>query len=122
MLKKLWLWFAQAVTLVLAWLFVLAAFKPEWLPTRVGAALPQAAPATEPAGRTEPAAGVQPGNAAVSDGTRNPAILSYADAARRATPAVVNIFTSKEVRMPPNHPLLNDPQMRRFFGDSQSSR
>lgn len=124
MLKKLWLWFAQAVTLVLAWLFVLAAFKPEWLPTRVGQALPHTAPApaTEPAGRTEPAAGTQPGNAAASDGTRNPAILSYADAARRATPAVVNIFTSKEVRMPPNHPLLNDPQMRRFFGDSPGQR
>ena len=31
-------------------------------------------------------------------------------------PAVVNIFTSKEVRTP-RHPLLNDPLFRRFFGD-----
>ena len=35
---------------------------------------------------------------------------------RRATPSVVNIFTSKEVRSP-RHPLLNDPVFRRFFGD-----
>ncbi|TAN55435.1 MAG: Do family serine endopeptidase, partial [Betaproteobacteria bacterium] len=35
---------------------------------------------------------------------------------RSAMPAVVNIFTSKEVRTP-RHPLLNDPLFRRFFGD-----
>jgi len=31
-------------------------------------------------------------------------------------PAVVNIFTSKEIRTP-RHPLLNDPIFRRFFGE-----
>ena len=35
---------------------------------------------------------------------------------QRATPSVVNIFTSKEIRAP-RHPLLNDPMFRRFFGD-----
>jgi Do/DeqQ family serine protease len=41
---------------------------------------------------------------------------SYHEAVRRATPSVVNIFTSKEVQTP-RHPLLNDPVFRRFFGD-----
>jgi Do/DeqQ family serine protease len=41
---------------------------------------------------------------------------SFHDAVGRATPAVVNIFTSKEVRAQ-RSPLLNDPLFRRFFGD-----
>jgi len=41
---------------------------------------------------------------------------SYHDAVRKAAPSVVNIFTSKEVRVSRN-PLLNDPVLRRFFGD-----
>jgi Do/DeqQ family serine protease len=41
---------------------------------------------------------------------------SYSDAVRRATPAVVNIFTSKEIKNP-QHPFLNDPLFRHFFGD-----
>ncbi len=40
---------------------------------------------------------------------------SYADAVNVAAPAVVNIYTAKTVRMNVN-PLLNDPFMRRFFG------
>jgi Do/DeqQ family serine protease len=43
-------------------------------------------------------------------------VNSYYDAVQRATPSVVNIFTSKEIRSP-KHPLLNDPIFRRFFGD-----
>jgi serine protease DegQ len=43
-------------------------------------------------------------------------VASYNDAVRRATPSVVNIFTSKEVRAE-RHPLLNDPLFRRFFGE-----
>ena len=38
------------------------------------------------------------------------------EAVRKAMPSVVNIFTSKEVRVQRN-PLLNDPLFRRFFGD-----
>ncbi|MEW6690062.1 MAG: Do family serine endopeptidase, partial [Pseudomonadota bacterium] len=41
---------------------------------------------------------------------------SYHDAVQKATPAVVNIFTTKEVRAPRN-PLLDDPLFRRFFGE-----
>ena len=37
----------------------------------------------------------------------------YADAAKKAMPAVVNIYTSKEVRS--RNPLLDDPLFRRYF-------
>ena len=43
-------------------------------------------------------------------------VASYADAASKSQPSVVNIFTSKEVRSQRN-PLMDDPLFRRFFGD-----
>jgi serine protease DegQ len=48
-------------------------------------------------------------------------ISTYADAARKSQPSVVNIFTSKEARMAAN-PLMNDPFFRRFFGDQFDNR
>src|SRR5712671_1552177 len=95
---RLWLIFAQTATIAVAALFVVSTFRPEWLPTRASPALllPQSA-----------AAGPLPGTARAS---------SYYDAVQRATPSVVNIFTSKEIRSP-KHPLLNDPIFRRFFGE-----
>src|SRR4029077_2376321 len=42
-----------------------------------------------------------------------PKIESLADAARKAMPSVVNVYTSKEVRQ--RNPLLDDPLLRRFF-------
>src|SRR3954466_2038853 len=97
MLLRLWLIFSQAATIAVAALFVVSTFRPEWLPARANA----------------PVALVQspaPGSASA------PRTLSYSDAVRRATPSVVNISTSKEIRSP-RHPLLNDPLFRRFFGD-----
>jgi serine protease DegQ len=45
-------------------------------------------------------------------------------AAKKAMPSVVNIFTSKEVKLP-RHPFMNDPLFRRFFdqpdGETQHS-
>ncbi len=96
---RLWLIFSQAATVAVAVLFVVTTFRPEWLPPRGGllqspvAVLKQAA---------------VPPSSATSD--------SYFGAVQRATPSVVNIFTSKEVRSP-RHPLLSDPLFRRFFGD-----
>ena len=94
---RLWLIFSQAATVAVAMLFVVSTFRPEWLPTRsapVAALLPQpTGPAFVP-----------------------PRAASYNDAVQRATPSVVNIFTTKEIRAP-RHPLLNDPIFRRFFGD-----
>lgn len=45
--------------------------------------------------------------------------VSYADAVKRAAPAVVNIYTSKKITSN-NHPLLNDPIFRRLFNLSNS--
>jgi Do/DeqQ family serine protease len=97
---RLWLTFAQAATVAVAALFVIATFHPEWLPSRAPAgqlSVVQQAPSTGPL------------PAVASTG-------SYNGAVQRATPSVVNIFTSKEIRSP-RHPLLNDPIFRRFFGD-----
>lgn len=43
-------------------------------------------------------------------------VSSYADAAGKSQPSVVNVFTSKQVRSQRN-PLMDDPLFRRFFGD-----
>ena len=97
---RLWLIFAQAATVAVAVLFVVSTFRPEWLPARAPSAqlsVVQQAPSTGPL-------------PAVASGG------SYYGAVQRATPSVVNIFTSKEIRSP-RHPLLNDPVFRRFFGD-----
>jgi Do/DeqQ family serine protease len=94
---RLWLIFSQAATIAVALLFVVSTFRPEWLPARTGGQVPvvqSAAPSTHATVRTS----------------------SYSDAVQRATPSVVNIFTSKEIRSQ-RHPLLNDPIFRRFFGD-----
>src|SRR5688572_29635008 len=96
---RLWIIFAQAATVAVALLFVVTTFRPEWLPARNG-------PAT-PVVHQAPSAGPLPTVASIG---------SYNEAVSRATPSVVNIFTSKEVRTQ-RHPLLNDPVFRRFFGD-----
>ncbi|WOE80528.1 Do family serine endopeptidase AlgW [Pseudomonas protegens] len=43
--------------------------------------------------------------------------VSYADAVLIAAPAVVNLYTTKVINKPA-HPLFEDPQFRRFFGDN----
>jgi serine protease DegQ len=106
MLKKLWLTFAQAVAIGLALVFVVATLRPEWLPDRLAQPIPHAPPAIPETSR--PVLGTQAGS-----------ILSYSEAAKRATPTVVNIYTTKESRVAPDHPFLSDPLFRRFFGDQQ---
>src|SRR5689334_14495597 len=96
-MARLWLIFSQAATVAVAVLFVVSTFRPEWLPAR----------STVPATLTQSA----PANVAASI-----RVASYSEAVQRATPSVVNIFTSKEIRSP-RHPLLNDPIFRRFFGN-----
>jgi Do/DeqQ family serine protease len=97
-MRKLWLIFAQTATVAVGVLFVITALKPEWLGH--SATLPQVVELRQAA--TVP--GV-PARAA-----------SYNDAVRKAVPAVVNIFTSKEIKTP-RHPFLNDPLFRDFFGN-----
>jgi serine protease DegQ len=116
MLRNLWLTFAQAVTVGLAVLFIVSTLRPEWLASTPRAPDSQA-PQTSSSPQTPPTSAPPPASRPA-----NGAILSYADGARRATPAVVNIFTSKEVKLPRDHPLFNDPMFRRFFGDQFSQR
>ncbi|MDH1689808.1 trypsin-like peptidase domain-containing protein [Acinetobacter junii] len=50
------------------------------------------------------------------DTTRTGGVVSYNAAVKVAAPAVVNIFTTQKVKQL-NHPLLNDPVFREFFGN-----
>jgi serine protease DegQ len=94
-LRKFWLLFAQACTLCLAALFVVATLRPDLLPRLPGRGngVVLLREAAAPAG--VPGAG------------------TYADAAKKAMPAVVNIYTSKAVRA--RNPLLDDSILRRYF-------
>lgn len=105
-MKRLWLTFAQATTVALAALFVVATLRPEWL---------QGTPRIEAPPIISGEAGGLELRQAVQD---NPVTRagSYGDAVRKAAPAVVNIFTSKEVKAA-RHPFLSDPLLRQFFGD-----
>ena len=98
-MRRLWLLFAQTVTVALALWFIVATLKPEWLARGPSSARLESAPVPvqEATGSADPASG-------------------YRQASQRAMPAVVNIFTTKEAKQPP-HPLSNDPLFRRFFGD-----
>ena len=93
--KKLWLIFTQVATICLALLFVLRIFYPELF---LKSSPPYIIKQSEPAATTS-----SPG--------------SYSHAAKKAMPAVVNIFTSKKSLNIPNQKYLDDPTFRQFFGD-----
>ena len=97
-LRKFWLLFAQACTLCLAALFVVATLRPDLLPRIAGKN-----------------GGVVVLREAEAPSTGATAALTYADAAKKAMPAVVNIYTSKAVRS--RNPLLDDAILRRYFPD-----
>ncbi|MEY3747661.1 MAG: hypothetical protein RL194_1120 [Pseudomonadota bacterium] len=99
-MKKLWLIFAQTVTISLGALFVLQTFYPEL----VGKSLK---PANE-----QPVTVNQ-----ISAEKIIHAEGSYSEAAKKAMPAVVNIFTSKKSVPRARHPFMDDPLFRHFFGD-----
>ena len=103
-MRRLWIIFSQTATICLAALFVVSTLKPEWLPSRSGL-VPESMRVATLHQEAQPGAA---GGGARPD--------SYHDAGQKAAPSVVNIFTSKEVRVTRN-PLLNDPLFRRFFGD-----
>lgn len=97
---RLWLIFAQTATVLLAIFFVISTLRPEllpWKPRGEIVTVKEAVPVVE---------------------TERPD--SYSKAAEIAMPSVVNIFTSKEIKEEPSHPLLNDPMFRRFFGEQES--
>ena len=53
--------------------------------------------------------------------SRAEVLLSFAPVAKRAQPAVVNVYASRTDKRPRN-PLFDDPIFRRFFGDGPSPR
>jgi len=97
-MRNLWLIFAQAATIAVGALFVVTTLKPEWL------------------GRSASGPQVVELRQATSSALLPARATSYSDAVRRAVPAVVNIFTSKEIKSQ-RHPFLDDPLFRHFFGD-----
>ena len=95
-MRRLWLIFAQTVTIAVGLLFVVSTLKPEWLPGRA----PAVALIEAPAGSE---------NAIAPAG-------SFRAAAHAALPAVVHIYTSQEIKRR-HHPLFDDPILRHFFGE-----
>ncbi|HEY0200644.1 MAG TPA: trypsin-like peptidase domain-containing protein [Burkholderiaceae bacterium] len=96
-MKRTWLLFSQAVTVLVAAYFVVATLKPEWIghgPLRNGSGAITLFEASKPS--PDP---VAPG--------------SLSAAAKKASPAVVSINTSKAVRSPRS----DDPWFQFFFGD-----
>ncbi|MCX4165806.1 MULTISPECIES: Do family serine endopeptidase [Paraburkholderia] len=108
MLRRFWLFFAQAVTVLLALMFIVATLKPQWL-QRQGQFGKQLA---------EPIVALREVAPGIGGG---PAQASYADAAHKAMPAVVNVFSSKDGSLPPD-PRAKDPLFRYFFGDKNNNR
>ena len=103
-MRRLWLIFAQTVTVSLAVLFVVSTLKPEWLGKRGG---------------TGPSI-VSLHESSTASGEPASAATSYREAAKKSLPSVVHIFTSQQVKTP-RHPLLDDPIFRHFFGERPNS-
>src|SRR5438046_2117239 len=99
-MRKLWLVFAQAVTLTLAVLFVVSLVKPDWLAWRANVV--EVREATGPNPLVQPATGA-------------PRAFSFSDAAKKAIPSVVNISATRQVKR--RNPLIDDPNFQRFFGE-----
>ncbi len=97
MLRRFWLVFAQACTLCLAVLFVVTTLRPDLVPRL-----------SEKSGQVVL---LQETSTPVS----TPTIASFSDAAKKAMPAVVGIYTSKEMRL--RGSLQDDPLLRRHFPD-----
>ncbi len=49
---------------------------------------------------------------------RNSQVVSYAPIVKKVAPSVVNIYSTRKVKVQPfNAPFMDDPMLRRFFGD-----
>jgi Do/DeqQ family serine protease len=97
-MRRYWLVFSQAVTVLLAAYFVVATLQPDWV-GRAGSA--SRATGVNLLEAPAPTVGALPAG-------------SFRQAAQRASAAVVSINTSKAA---PRNPHANDPWFRFFFGD-----
>ena len=94
-MKKLWLIFAQTVAISLAVVFVAQIFYPKLINSNM-----------------------QYLEDSVSKSSMHTSSTgSYSDAAQKAMPSVVNIFTSKKNSSNPHQQFLDDPLFKHFFGD-----
>jgi len=106
MLNRLWLLFAQAVTIILAAWFILITLKPDWLAQTNITTIVDSVTLKE----NEDSSNLSPG--------------SYHEAVKKSMPAVVNIFTSKNSNKPAGSKDKNkklDRFNQFFFGDSPDS-
>ena len=94
-MRKFWLLFAQATTVCLAVLFIIHTLRPSLLPN---------------AARS----GVVTLYENNPDSVGNLPSTGFSKAAQLVMPAVVNIYTTSEVKA---HPFMDDPRFRFFFGD-----
>ncbi|KAG1648391.1 putative periplasmic serine endoprotease DegP-like [Nymphon striatum] len=97
-MRKIWLIFAQAVTVCMAILFVLQTFKPELLDANYSPVVIKEAAPQQPSSH-------------LAD--------TYSGAAKKAMPAVVNIFTSSKNAANPHQQFMDDPLFKHFFGDQE---
>ncbi len=99
-MRRLWLVFAQAVTVCIAILFVVTTLRPDWLQ---GASRGVVSSSTQTGGPRAGAVGIA-----------QQAPGSYAVAVAAAAPAVANIHTTKRTQVS-RIPLPPDPVLRKFF-------
>ncbi len=99
-MRRFWLIFAEFVTITLAVVFVVTLIRPDWNPWRRNVV------------EIRESASAPGGLLAVGGAMKT----SYAEASKRAMISVVNISSSRDVKMPKNHPLANDPLFQRYFG------
>lgn len=100
-MRRLWLIFAEFVTVTLAVVFVITLIRPDWNPWRKNVVEIREAVGT---GTLLSVAGAGAMRA------------SYAEAAKKAMVSVVNVSTSRSAQRGA-HPLASDPLFRRFFGE-----
>ncbi len=100
-MRKYWLLFAQSTTIALGALFIIALFKPDLLRWQPQSLTIQQAPRSATRLQTPSE--------------------SFAPAAEKVIPSVVNVFTQQKV-LSPTRPALEDPVFRYFFGDRSDTR
>ena len=121
-MKRLWLIFAQSVTVALAMLFVVSTLHPEWLPNKAagggfgqnnGGNLGNNS-GNNNAGKTAPTLELPAGTATLPPDTpRSMPSATFADASRIASQAVVNIYTTQNNKADARQEAF----FRKFFGD-----
>jgi serine protease DegQ len=120
-MHRIWLIFAQAVTVALAGFFVVSTLKPDWLAgssatTAANAGAAAKLPASAPSNVIS--SGTVPTTATPSQGAlaAAQAPVSFSAAAKRAAPAVVSIAATKA----PTHSVQSDDPWLRFFQNDRA--